>query len=345
MEALKKLEKFLFIQTAFLGDAILTLPAIQVLKNTSPDCHIDVLCSPINKEIFECSPFVDNVLVIDKKKKHKSIFSLIKFSREIKKNKYSKIYSAHRSFRTSLLVLLTEVKESTGFSNSALNIVYKNLVPYNLSHHEVKRLIDLVTYPNILSNWKIIPIIEIKKEIIQKIESLLNTNEKKKKIAIAPGSVWATKRYPFEKYQRIIKRLLEKGFNIFLIGSKSDNEICNNISKLFNNEVINFAGEFSIIETIAFLKNVDLLVSNDSAPTHMGMCANIPVLTIYCSTIPEFGFYPYNEKSDFVSYSKLKCKPCGIHGFKECPLGHFDCANKLDVEFIIEKILYLIGEE
>jgi heptosyltransferase-2 len=73
------------------------------------------------------------------------------------------------------------------------------------------------------------------------------------------------------------------------------------------------------------------------------MCADIPVLTIYCSTIPQFGFYPYNKKSDYISFDDLICKPCGIHGFSKCPLDTFDCAKLLVPNLVIEKAEKLLA--
>ena len=72
------------------------------------------------------------------------------------------------------------------------------------------------------------------------------------------------------------------------------------------------------------------------------MIADIPTLTIYCSTIPQFGFYPYNKKSDYLSFNELNCKPCGIHGHDKCPINTFDCGYKLMPEMVIEKIAKLL---
>ena len=74
-------------------------------------------------------------------------------------------------------------------------------------------------------------------------------------------------------------------------------------------------------------------------------CAwDIPVLTIYCSTVPGFGFYPYNNKSKYLSYDKLDCKPCGIHGYRVCPVNSFDCGYKLIPEDILEEVEKMLGE-
>lgn len=343
METLENQERILFIQTAFLGDAILSLPALEKLKTKFPNSFLSVLCIPATEEVFSNSPFVDETIVLDKRKKHNSVFALFKFTKEIKNKNFDKIYSAHRSFRTSLLVLLSEVRETFGFSNSSFNFVYKTLVYYNKEHHEVRRNLELVSCPDKIEEWRILPKARMNQNVKTRITEILIDFNDKKKIAVAPGSIWFTKRYPAEKYIKILEKLVKMDYQIFLLGSKSDKDLCESIKNNQNN-VVNFAGEFSFIETVEFLTNCDLLVSNDSAPTHMGMCADIPVLTIYCSTIPDFGFYPYNKSSDYISLNSLDCKPCGIHGHKECPLGHFKCANELSEELILDKIMEMLSK-
>ena len=119
--------------------------------------------------------------------------------------------------------------------------------------------------------------------------------------------------------------------------------MCNNLISRFRQNVVSAAGKFSVLESIGMLKKVKLLISNDSAPAHMGMCANIPVLTLYCSTSPSFGFYPYNEGSSYLSHDDLFCKPCGIHGYEKCPLKTFKCGHELLPETVISKIEEMIN--
>ena len=155
--------------------------------------------------------------------------------------------------------------------------------------------------------------------------------------------MWNTKKYPKEYYKEVLKYLETKFDLIFIIGGKEDKNICDEIAD-FSPRSMSVAGEFSIIESIEFLKRMKLLLTNDSAPTHFGMCADIPVLTVYCSTTPEFGFYPYNNKSSFISFDGLSCKPCGIHGFDSCPLKHFDCGVRLTPDLVIKKIKEMMNE-
>ncbi len=341
---INSMEKILVIQTAFIGDAILTLPMIQKLKEKHSQSEIHVIAIPATEEIFSFSPFVNEVIILDKKRKHKSLLSLINFSKGIKKNNYTKIYSPHRSFRSSLIVMLSKVKETFGFTNSSLRHVYKHLVDYKINIHEVQRNLDLIGY-DYNNDWKILPQIEVHEKIKADVSNYFGELDNNYQFAaVAPGSVWETKKYPIEYYEEIIKFLISNSFYVLLIGGSADRNLCSDLANKFKNNVKSTAGKFSLIGSIELLKRVKVLISNDSAPTHLGMCADIPTLTLYCSTVADFGFYPYNSKSYFLSYDDLNCKPCGIHGYNECPVKTFDCGYKLLPDKVNRKIMEIIND-
>ncbi|MFO7526227.1 MAG: glycosyltransferase family 9 protein [Ignavibacteriaceae bacterium] len=337
------MEKILIIQTAFIGDAVLTLPMIEKLKEMFPTSIIDVVCIELTAEIFEFSPFINKVFVFEKRGKHSSFRGLRLFARELKDRNYDGIYSPHRSFRTSLLVMLSGVRETYGFSNADLKYIYKNSIEYHFKKHEIKRNLDLIGFNYSDENWKIIPKIIIPPDVILKVNNYFLSNKINKDfVALNPGSVWATKRYPVEYLNKIVDFILENNKQVVLIGGNNDKEITYFIKKKYEDNVFDTAGLFSLIESIQLLKHSSLLITNDSAPTHLGMCADIKVLTLYCSTVPEFGFYPYNNLSRYLSYDELYCKPCGIHGFNECPLKNFDCGVQLKPGLVIKNIKEMI---
>lgn len=331
------IDKILFIQTAFIGDAILMLPALQKFKEINPNCLTDVMCIPESREIFKASPYVDDVIVLDKKGIHKSLFSTLRFVNELKRKNYTRLYSTHRSFRTSLIVLFLGVKESYGFNTSSLKQGYKNLIKYSSSNHEVQRNLDLIGFKFNSENWRIKPEILSDDSVKNKVSSYLRDNKiNNDYVAIAPGSIWETKKYPNKYFEEIINYLIERKNQIILIGGPKDIELCASLAKQKLSYVFDASGIFSIVESIELLRHAKLLISNDSAPTHMGMAADIKVLTIYCSTVSDFGFYPYNSKSRFISFDELDCKPCGIHGHEKCPVKTFACGEKLLPKTIIK---------
>lgn len=336
------MERILVIQTAFLGDAILTLPMIEKLHELNPGALIDVIGIPGTKEIFANSPFVNEVLVFEKRGKHKSPAGIYAFAKELKEKGYSKIFSPHRSFRTSLLVWLTQVKETYGFDTASLSFVYKYKIKYRPDYHEVRRLLEIIKPGTGDNEWKIIPRIKENKKTDEKIDDLLK-GITGKIVAIAPGSVWETKKYPAESYSRLAKLLTEEGYSVVLLGSKEDTGLCSSIAGTSSGSIHSFAGKLTLTESVYLLKKCVLLISNDSAPTHMSLLASTPVLTVYCSTIPAFGFYPYHLNSISVSYDNLSCKPCGIHGLRKCPIGTFECASKVPPESLFEKVKSLLA--
>ena len=336
-------KKILVIQTAFPGDAILTLPFIQELKRKRPEHLIDVLCIPSTVEIFAASPYVNSSIPFDKKGKQKSIVAFIRFIKQLRSNNYEIVYSPHRSLRSAIIALNLSAKETIGFENSSLKFAFKKTVKYDPTAHEVKRNLEFIGDNYSVDKWKIIPEIIVSEEAKIKVQQFFSENKIDKFITIAPGSVWETKKYPIENFKQIIDYFLNKKYQIVLVGGINDKILCEDLRKGNEDSVFSSVGDFTFIDTIELLKSTSLLICNDSAPTHLGMCADIPVLTIYCSTVPQFGFYPYNKKSDYISFDDLFCKPCGIHGFSKCPLGTFDCAKLLVPNLVIEKAEKLLA--
>ncbi|MCK9281181.1 MAG: glycosyltransferase family 9 protein [Melioribacteraceae bacterium] len=330
--------KILVIQTAFLGDAILTLPLIQKLKSKYSESIISVIAIPASKDIFNASEFVNETIVFDKKGNDRSLKAVYDLFLKIRSKKFDQIYSPHRSFRSSLMVLFSGCKETYGFNTSSLSFVYKYLVEYKKDIHEVARNLYLGGFDISGDNWKIFPDIKISPVINKKIEYEIKNNFKNEYITIALGSVWATKKYPIEYYREVALHFISRDYSIALIGGKEDVKDSESISKELGNKVVSFAGKLSLIESIALINESKVLICNDSAPTHLGMATTTPVLTIYCSTIRDFGFYPYADNSIVLSYDNLECKPCGIHGRTKCPLDHFNCGFKLTPQFVIDMI-------
>jgi heptosyltransferase II len=342
LEILKK-EKILVIQTAFLGDAVLTLPSIQRLKEKYPKSHMVIMCIPSTKDLFECSPSIDEFIVYDKRGEQKSLLTFFNILKSIRQQRFLRVYSFHRSFRSSLISFFSKAKFTTGFDKSSFSLLYKKRIKYNADHHEVARNLELIGEDTQNEKWRILPIIKLFSETEQKIKNIVKEINAKNIAAIAPGSFWETKIYPQEYFFEIIKFLIEQNFFIVLVGGKDDESLCKEFEDKYPLSSRSLAGKLNVAESIYLLRECKLLITNDSAPTHLGMAANIPTLTIFCSTVPSFGFYPYNKKSEYLSFDYLDCKPCGIHGHRLCPIKTFDCGNKLLPSKVFTKIRLMLA--
>lgn len=335
MEVLK--QKYLVLQTAFLGDAILTLPFLQLLKKKNPGVLIDVIATPANSEIFQSSPSVNQVYILDKKNKHKSLFKSIEFIRELSSG-YSRFYVLHRSFRSAMMSLFSGISESYGYDTSNMSFVYKHKIKYDSGKHEIRRHFAFLECEITDEEYNTLPEMSLTAGQTAVVENILANNNLVGAaiLAVAPGSVWETKRYPTKYYLNIIEYFCNIGVKVVLLGGENEKLLCGELK--INDSVIDLSGTLSIVESKMIIEKSIMLLTNDSASGHIGMAADARTLMIYCSTVPEFGFYPYNKKSAWIGVENLECKPCGIHGFKKCPKGHFKCAELLQPMEVIQKM-------
>ena len=187
-------KKILIFQTAFLGDVILTLPLLQVLKRNFPNSEIDFVTTPRASEIIKTHPAVNRVILFDKKNEQKGWKGVFKLANKLRKENYEIVFSPHRSFRTSILLFISNIPKRISFDKSSFSFLYTDLVFYDNSKHEVERNLSLLEKIGITISNKEIPKIGILKTHKEKIDKIILENSIGKKIiCIAPGSIWNTK--------------------------------------------------------------------------------------------------------------------------------------------------------
>jgi len=154
-------------------------------------------------------------------------------------------------------------------------------------------------------------------------------------LCIAPASVWFTKQLPEEKWVELIDKT-NSAYKIFIIGSNVDNDLAQCIINAAKNKnVENLCGKISLLQSTALMQQAIMNYVNDSAPLHLASAINAPVTAFFCSTVPEFGFGPLSENSQIIqTEEKLNCRPCGLHGKKACPEGHFKCGLGIKISAV-----------
>lgn len=331
-------KRVLIIQTAFLGDAILTLPIVQVLKEKYPDWQIDFLCIPATSILFKHNPLINKLIVYDKK--GNDSFSRIK--KEVKNN-YDIVISPHRSARSSLLAFFSKAKKRITFDKSSLNFLYTDKIEYVTGIHEIQRNLSLLKPLEIYEENIVKPELYLSNEEENKINELFlreKINSADDLIALAPGSVWFTKRYPKEKFAEVVKLLRATSSKIFLIGGTDDIELGDYlVANSGNKNIINTIGMLNVLESAELIRRCRVLLTNDSAPLHLSNSVGTKVISIFGATIPEFGFFPYGKDDVILETEGLKCRPCSIHGGYVCPIGTFICMHNINEQSVYELII------
>jgi heptosyltransferase II len=266
--------------------------------------------------------------VFDKsKQKFKNIFRLIKTFR---KNRYTEIINLQRFASSGIITILSGAKKTVGFDKNPMSVFYSKHFSHELDgRHEVERNLSLIS--DLGATQKTRPKLYPTKADYEKINALIQTPY----YCLAPASVWFTKQLPKEKWVELI-HLLPSPHTIYLIGGKADFALCEEIKALAQAQnVQNIAGTLSLLQSAALFETSKRTYVNDSGPLHLCSAVNAPVTAFFCSTVPSFGFTPLSEDTEILQTTEnLACRPCGLHGFKSCPQGHFKCG---DIELSVKK--------
>ena len=344
-------QKFLVIQTAFIGDVVLATALIEKLHAFFPDARIDFLVRKGNEALLAGHPWLNQVLVWDKKKgKLKNLWAM---GGRIRREKYDKVINVQRFAATGLLTAFSGAKETIGFNKNPMSQLFNKRVPHivgvperadapvnmwdldgggiYVEFHEVKRnqlLIEDFT-DKIPGRPRLYP--------TAGDEEKVRPYKKGRFITVSPASVWFTKQYPKEKWVEFL-RVLPAEYTVYLLGGPGDKELCAQIVAE-SGRGTDLSGQLSFLQSAALMKGAVMNYVNDSAPMHFASAVNAPVTAVYCSTIPGFGFGPLSDVKFIVEIKEpLDCRPCGLHGYKACPRGHFNCAYKIEEAQLLQTL-------
>lgn len=312
--------KILIIQTAFLGDVILVTSLANSIKKQFPESKIDLLVKKGNENLVNEHPSIAQVLTFDKTKKWRETLRLLK---EIRRNRYDFVINVHRFFSSGLLSVLSKSK-TIGFDKNPLSRFYTLRLPHPIAKgiHETDRNFTLIAALGIKVKEK--PSIVPNQAAMKAVEEFQNQPY----VCFAPASVWQTKQLPIDKWNALAKN---ENKLIYLIGGPDDHALCETIKTQSPNRIINLAGKLSLMESIALMKGAVRNFVNDSGPLHFASAVNAPVTAYFCSTVTDFGFGPLSDDSEVKEVTGLACRPCGLHGKKGCPEGHFKCGKDMVV--------------
>jgi lipopolysaccharide heptosyltransferase II len=330
----KEIKKVLVIQTAFIGDAILSTTIFKGIKKILPNVSLDVLAIPQTSNLFLNNPNIVNVYEFDKRKLLDRIKAFFKVLSQIKNNKYDLAISIQSSFTSSILMRLGGIKFRIGYPRQKLLTHTIRLKKGLHIRKRVLRLLEPLSVKTTLNDETELFWGRKESDKISKIAELENSDLK---IAIAPGSAQFTKQWPKGYFGKLVKKLEGNNIQVFLLGGKEDKVLCDEIIRENNLKCPNLSGELTLLDSAALINKVDLVISNDSAPLHISNAVKTDVFAIFGPTAKGFGFYPYRE-NDKILEVELDCRPCGKHGGDKCPLGHFKCMIDLTPEMVFEEV-------
>jgi heptosyltransferase-2 len=335
------MQKILVIQTAFIGDVVLAMALLESLHEKFSTSAIDILVRQGNEALFTEHPFINEVIVWNKKKKKYIQWLQLLF--KIRNAKYDAVVNIQRFAATGLWTALSNAKIKIGFNKNPFSFLFTHSIQHleiEAGMHEINRNLQLIQAlgPVVLAKPKLYPT-AADYEQVKKYQG-------QPYLCMAPASVWFTKQYPIADWAHFLNALPFEG-PIYLLGGPGDRTMVDQIlEQLLPNEkkrYINLAGELGFLASAALQQKAILNYVNDSAPMHFASAMNAPVVAIYCSTVPAFGYGPLSDQSFIVqTQENLACRPCGLHGQKKCPLIHFNCAHSIQIQQLASPLLQVL---
>jgi lipopolysaccharide heptosyltransferase II len=319
----------LVIQTAFLGDVVLTTPLLSALAATHGP--VDVITTPIAAPLLETHPAVRKVIAYDKRGSERGWGGLRKLAQRLTSEQYERAYLPHRSLRTAALALAARIPSRVGFSGG-WSFLYTEARPKPRTGHETDRLLALANgaagvYPPHLR-----PTVEDEQTAAAVVVAGTDF------IALAPGSIWGSKRWPY--YGELAAKLAAR-LPVILVGGPDDaglgDEIVTAVGRS-GGRAVNACGKLTLRQSAALIGRASLLVTNDSAPLHLATAMGTPIVALFGPTVTEFGFGPVRAGDIALGVDGLDCRPCSPHGPPQCPLGHHRCMREITVAAVIAAI-------
>ncbi len=315
----------LVIQTAFLGDVVLTTPLLSALA--SQYGPVDVVTTPAAAGLLETHPAVREVIRYDKRGADAGLRGFWRVASRLRLRWYNRAVLPHRSWRSAALALAANIPVRTGFADAAPAVTYTTRIPRAKRGHEVERLLALAG-----AGVEVPPPVSIalaRDDYSAADQWLAARGLGPGFVALAPGSVWATKRWPY--YPELAAAI---DGPVVVVGGADDVALADTIAARAPGRVRSAAGALSLRASAALIARARVLVTNDSAPLHLATAVGTPTVAIFGPTAPEQGFGPRGAGDTALGHATLSCRPCSAHGQRVCPLLHHRCMKELTVETV-----------
>jgi len=332
-----------WIQTGFIGDVVLTTAAVELARRAFPATRQHVVTTPVGARVLAGAEGLASRLVFDKGAQG----SYAAF-RAVKKQLvaalgtdggYVVLLQTHRSPRSSLLCRYLGF-ETVTYKETPLGYLAARRVARVATLHEAARIALLleplgVARTDIVDARPRLTALPLGEEGWQQRLRAF----KGRVVAVAPGSVWGTKRWTPDGFAELTRRLLADDTTLVVfLGSDGEKSLTQEIAaKVGRTErLVDLAGQTTLDDLRRIFPRLALLVANDSSPIHYASAFDVPTVALFGATVPGMGFAPLARGSRTLGVD-LGCRPCSDHGPQVCPLGHFRCMRDLDVG-IVEQV-------
>lgn len=361
----------MIVQTAFLGDLLLSIPLFKRARLLWPEQKLLLVCRQGFGNFFKHTGLVDEVFEI-KKGDAKSYRQTLQ---KLKGFQIDHLVSPHESWRTAFFCRQIKANKKITYKKFLKDLFFSDLIERDY------RLPDSLRQMSLLSNVDT----PLKALIAEYVENgkpyavaqsgkltappswasmglrqqfmndtntfdtlcekhILTDMDFKKVILMFPGSVWATKRWTEEGFIKTGQDLQSQGYQMIIMGGPGEEVLSEKVASQIPNAKC-IAGKTSIYESVLLVAHAALVIGNDSAASHMASMCETPLIAMFGPTILEFGYRPWSAETYILETRGLKCRPCGKHGHQVCPIGTHVCMKEITADSVTKKAVEVLKNE
>lgn len=349
----KTAERILIRGVNWIGDAVLTLPAIRAVRRAFPDARISLLVKPWVAEIFKGNSDVDEIILYNEE--HKGVIGKLKLARTLRWKKFDKAILLQNAFDAALLAWLAGIPERIGYSRDLRGFLLTKALPLKNNaegEHQVYYYLNLLKEAGI-KPVTAEPYIYLSDEEREHARALLNlspiTPHLSPFIGINPGATYGSaKRWPAENFAGLMRMIIDElDGRVIIFGSPAEVEIADEIVKKVRTQnsklkthILNMTGKTNLRELAALISECDAFVTNDSGPMHIAAALHLPTVALFGST-DSSATGPFGDGHKVIT-KKLSCSPCLE---RECPEGHLKCMTEISSEVAFSALKALLPKK
>ncbi|MFQ5456462.1 MAG: lipopolysaccharide heptosyltransferase II [Nitrospirota bacterium] len=336
----RDIRKILIRGTNWIGDTVMTTPALRAIKEYFPDARISILVRPLIGELLREFPYLDNILIYDNLNTHRGLSGKLRLIQEIKRERFDMAILLQNAFDAAFITFFAGIPIRYGYDTDGRGIMLNHRVAIKkniLRRHQIEYYLHLLSNLGIGHIRDHAPSLYLSKEEERSAERFLlehNLNKGDFIAGINPGATYGTaKRWFPERYAMLADKIIN-GFNakVLIFGGPDEAKLAEEISETMSALPIILSGRMSLRESMALIKRCSLFITNDSGLMHIASSFKIPVIAIFGSTDPKTTS-PYGD-SNMLIKKEISCSPCLL---RDCSTDH-RCMDAISVDEVYKAV-------
>ncbi len=349
--------------TNWVGDAVMSIPAMRRVRQIFPQAKISLLVLPWVSGVYEEADFLDEILIYDRGGHHSGLKGKWRLIRDLHRRKFDAALLLQNAFEAALFSFLSGIPLRVGYDRDGRGWLLTN--PVHLDPR-IKKLHQTYYYLDLVNQWMAEERIafpagrscsapEIPLQLMPDITLHVHTDRLKsareqlekegidfgrKLVGVNPGAFFGSaKRWPEDRFARLLDGLIGKTqANLVLFGSPREKMMAESIQSKMKERPFIFSGKTTLSELIALMSCCDLFITNDSGPMHLAAALRIPTIAIFGST-DDIATGPLSPKAVVIN-KRVECSPCLL---RECPID-LRCMTRISVEEVLDLSLQILGK-